>query len=115
MRLRDVRVSLSQAVGAGESIASLAAGTTLERYARDPDLRAAVERYFEILGEALNRALDANPALRERIPLVGDVIGLRNRLAHAYDDIQDEVVWSTACDDLPALLDSLRGILEEMQ
>jgi uncharacterized protein with HEPN domain len=114
MRPHDPRISLTQALEAGDRIGKFLAGTTLEQYSDDVLVSAAVERQFEILGEALARALASNPSLRERIPEVGAVVAFRNRLAHAYDDISDRVVWKIAHDELPSLLACVRAVLEEL-
>lgn len=66
-------------------------------------VRSAVERQLEILGEACKRALDEAPELRERAPDLSFAIGLRNRLIHGYDQVNDTVVVATVQRDLPRL------------
>jgi uncharacterized protein with HEPN domain len=114
MRRRDPRASLAGALGAGENIIRWLDGVTLERYSDDEILHSAVERQFEIVGEALNRALEENPALAERLPEARGVVGFRNRLAHGYDDISNRVVWSIALENLPPLLAKIQGVLKEL-
>jgi uncharacterized protein with HEPN domain len=114
MRRRDPRASLAEALGAGENIEAWLDGVTLERYSDDAILRSAVERQFEIVGEALNRALEANASLGERLPEARGVVGFRNRLAHGYDDISSRVVWSIALENLPPLLAKIQRVLKEL-
>lgn len=76
-------------------------------------LRAAVERKFEIVGEALTRTLEADPSLAARLPEAREAVGLRNAIAHGYDEIVDRVVLHTAHVGLPVLLEHVRAILEE--
>jgi uncharacterized protein with HEPN domain len=114
MRRRDPRASLAEALGAGENIKAWLDGVTLEQYLDDEILRSAVERQFEIVGEALSRALEENPSLAEPLPEARGVVGFRNRLAHGYDDISSRVVWSIALENLPPLLAKIRRVLKEI-
>jgi uncharacterized protein with HEPN domain len=114
MRRRDPRVSLSDVLAAGTRISQWLAGVSLERYSEDEVLSSAVERQFEIVGEALNRTLDADPALRARIPDASGVIGFRNMLAHGYDEVSDRVVFTIAQNELPDLIRAIETILGEI-
>jgi uncharacterized protein with HEPN domain len=51
--------------------------------------------------------------LSKRIPVIRDVIGMRNRIAHGYDEIDNELIWSTATDKVPGLCATLERLLEE--
>jgi len=75
--------------------------------------RAAVERKFEILGEALNRAEENAPELTERVPEIRRIIGMRNRIIHGYDAVDDEIVWDAVQCKIPSLLDQLSALLGE--
>ncbi len=57
-------------------------------------MRYSLERQFEVLGESLNAADRIEENLRHTIPEIGEFIGLRNVIAHAYFRIDDEVIWS---------------------
>ena len=78
-----------------------------ERSAKDVEssvlLRSAIERQFEIIGEALNRLLSSDRAVAERIPDYRPIIAFRNRLAHGYNAIDYEVVWQAIQTSLPEL------------
>lgn len=73
-------------------------------------LTSAVERQFEIIGDALSRALRGDATIAARIPEAHEVIGLRNILAHGYDVTEDEIVYDAATSELPALLNKLREL-----
>ena len=79
------------------------AGKSLADYKADAMLRSAVERQFEIIGEALNQMLKREPSLASRISDHRQVIAFRNRLIHGYADIDDEVVWGVLETYLPQL------------
>jgi len=114
MRPRDPRVALADALAAGAAVERFLRGKTLDEYAGDELLSSGVERQFEIIGEALSRAIKADASLEARIPEVAGVIGFRNVLAHGYDAVSDTLVWSIARDRLPELLVRLRVLLDEL-
>jgi uncharacterized protein with HEPN domain len=109
MRL-EVRKYLFDMQGAVELIVQFTEGRSLEEYGVDAMMRSAVERQFEILGEALGKLAKLDPALAERIADHRRIIAFRNVLIHGYDTILDEVVWGVVETQLP----SLRSILSEL-
>lgn len=109
MRPRDPSIALEGAIRAGEAIVRFLGASTLKQYLSNELLASAVERQFEILGEALSRAERSAPRLLEAIPEIRQVIGFRNVLAHGYDAIEDETVYDNARSRLPMLLDKLRA------
>ena len=86
---------------------------TYEDYAEDALLRSAVERQFEIIGEALRRATQLMPGLAGRITHTRRIIAFRNRLIHAYASVADGVVWGVVEDDLARLTREVQQLLDE--
>jgi uncharacterized protein with HEPN domain len=74
-------------------------------------LRSAVERQFEIVGESLSKAEDIDPSLTEQIPDIRRIIGLRNRIIHGYDTVDNQIVWDIVHTELPKLIDQLELLL----
>jgi uncharacterized protein with HEPN domain len=74
-------------------------------------LRSAVERKFEIIGEALNQAAMADEEAESAVPDLRKVVGLRNRLIHAYAFVNNLIIWTIVQEDLPALVDQLEAAL----
>jgi uncharacterized protein with HEPN domain len=108
----EVRKHLFDVQEAGRLIRRFAAGRSFADYQADPMLRSAVERQFEIIGEALNRLVRFDPEMAARIAEHRRIIAFRNVLIHGYDAIQHEVVWGIVETRLPALLkvvDELMG------
>lgn len=94
-----------------EEIASFVDGETLESFRANRVLQLAIERSLTIIGEAINIALRSSDSGVD-VPFAKEFIGLRNRLVHAYDNIDLEIIWDTATNDLPALSARLVEICE---
>ena len=74
---------------AAELIERFTAGKSLAHYLEDPMLRAAVERQFEIIGEALIRLTKRDAAVAVRISEYQRMVAFRNVLIHAYSNVDD--------------------------
>lgn len=98
---------------AGQSIQQHCAGHTFEKYAADRWFRRAVEREFEIIGEALNRLDRLAPSTAARITSLRRIVDFRNRIIHGYDSVDDIIVWRTAQQHLPALKAEVDALLRE--
>ena len=86
---------------------------SLADYSADPLLRSAVERQFEILGEALNQLMRLHPSYASRITDARRIIAFRNRLNHGYDSIADDIVWGVLETNLPVLRREVAALLDE--
>ncbi|MBF0627047.1 MAG: DUF86 domain-containing protein [Magnetococcales bacterium] len=76
-------------------------------------LRSAVERQFEIIGEALNQLLKKDPQWASHISHCSRIIAFRNYLIHGYADIDDEVVWGILETNLPILTREITSLLND--
>jgi uncharacterized protein with HEPN domain len=85
----------------------------LADYSADPLLRSAVERQFEIIGEALSQAVRADPSLSNRITESRRIIAFRNRLIHGYASVSNEVVWGVVEANLATLRRQAQEALDE--
>ena len=103
--------SLNDILRACDLILRHTAGRTLDDFERDPFFRAAVERWFEIIGEALRRLERRDPATAASIPDHRDIIDFRNVLAHGYDDVENDSVWSFVQNELPILRERVANLL----
>lgn len=108
----DPRKYLFDAQQAAAGIAMFVAGKTVEDYKSDLMLRLAIERQFEIIGEALTRLRKTDPALLERIAESERIIGFRNVLIHGYDAINHDTTWRIIEDKLPILRRELEELLK---
>ena len=99
----ETRKLLEDVRRAAEKIMLFTAERTRDDFARDDLLRSAVERQFEIIGEALNRLLHSDDAILKRITDYRRIIAFRNVLIHGYDAVDDEIVWDAVTTKLPIL------------
>ncbi|MBI3959620.1 MAG: DUF86 domain-containing protein [Chloroflexi bacterium] len=95
---------------AGQAVQRFVRGKSFAVYQLDDMLRSAVERKFEIIGEALNRLRDVDEEILEEITDYRKIIGFRNILAHGYDTVSDEIVWEIIVHNLPVLLQDVEGL-----
>jgi len=95
-----------------EVIQSATRGQTLADYEGDRLLRSAVERNFEIIGEALNRIDRTDPATAGRIPEHAAIISFRNLLIHGYDYVEHSRVWKIIEADVPRLKGQVEQLLK---
>lgn|SRR5699024_6214907 len=75
-------------------------------FQKDLKTKKAVERNIEIIGEAANRITNYKNAKIE-IKNARQIVGTRNRIAHEYDNISDEVIWTIVVRELPKLKDEI--------
>jgi len=87
-------------------------GRTREDYAGDENLRLAVERRLEIIGEAAGRISDEFKASRPEIPW-RKIVAQRNVLAHGYAEIEDDIIWQVVTVSVPELLDLLERLVPD--
>ncbi|MGD9715076.1 MAG: DUF86 domain-containing protein [Thermomicrobiales bacterium] len=104
--------SLLDALDVCREIYSLCQDVTLAEYSNQRLRYLSVERLFEIAGEAMNRADRYDRAQIRQLKQAGTLIGLRNRLAHDYDNISLSILWDTAVNDLPPLIAEIETLLE---
>ena len=71
------------------------------QYRTNTLLKRGIERDLEIIGEAVNRILKADP----EFPLANSkkIVGLRNQIIHSYDNISDENIWAIISNHIPKL------------
>jgi len=97
-----------------DDIAAFTKGLDQAAYEKDAMCRAAVERKFEIIGEACVRLRDRCPETFDMIPDAVQIIGLRNRLIHGYDAVDDGILWDIVMRKLPAFRSQLGPLLRDL-
>ena len=94
-------------------IEQFTAGKNFDDYLGSELLRGAVERKFEIVGEALMRLRSKDPNTFARISASQEAIAFRNRLVHGYDAIDHALIWNIIQDDVRALKAETENLLRE--
>lgn len=114
MSKHEPRVTLRQIQEAALRLQELCEGKTLPALLKDWQATAAMERFIEVLGEAVKRL---PMELRARYPAVPwkEIAGTRDRLSHGYDDIEYEVLWDAVQNDIPVLLTTVAQILQDLE
>jgi uncharacterized protein with HEPN domain len=92
-------------------IRQVTANKTLDDYQSDRLLRQAVERNFEIIGEAVGRLAKLDPSTAARIGAYQQIISFRNLLIHGYDLIDEAQVWQVIHTSLPILESEVAALL----
>lgn len=77
-------------------------------FKQDFVLKRAVERDLEIIGEATKKLLEVSPSVN--LSSTKNIIGLRNIISHAYDSVEDELIWGIIQKDIPILLGEIEKI-----
>jgi len=84
----------------------IASGLTLAELRANEVVQLALERVLEVIGEAENRVPQETQDQFDLIPWRA-IVGLRNILAHAYDNVRDEVLLNIVHNELPNLIAQL--------
>ena len=94
-------------------ISEFTSGKQFEDYRSNTMLRAAVERQFEIIGEALSQLARLDERLVQRISEHRRIVAFRNILIHGYADVDDRLVWDVIQGKLPVLRREVETLLTE--
>ena len=80
-------------------------------YMQDKLLRQGVERNLEIIGEATSRIMKTDPEFK--LENARRIVDLRNWVIHAYDNVNDTIIWGIVTYHLPALRAEVERLLAE--
>jgi uncharacterized protein with HEPN domain len=109
---REDEVRLRHMLDATEEVERFVASASRSDLDSNRMLSFALVRAIEIVGEAAGRVSEETKSAYPDLPWRA-MAGMRNRIIHAYFDIDLDQVWDTVTDDLPALAIRLRAMLEQ--
>ena len=112
MSRRDDRISLLDMLNHAEEAVAFLGEASLNDLAKDRVMELAIRKLVEIVGEAANRVSEETQECHQEIPWP-QIVGMRNRLVHGYDDISLERLWDTINKDLPPLIEQLKARVGE--
>ena len=94
----------------GSAFFEFVKGCSFEQFCNDRKTYSAVIREFEIIGEAVGKLPEELKRARQDVEWQ-DIKDFRNLLTHEYFGVDLEIVWRIIEDDLPLLMDAIRGIM----
>ena len=110
---RDPRAYLWDMREAAAAIATFTSGLDQGAYEANPLVQSAVERKFEIIGEAASQLVKYHPELGTRLPEYRQIIAFRNLLIHGYAAVEHRRVWAVVHQVLPGLEAALEALLKD--
>ena len=100
---------------AAERIEQLTRDISFHEFQSSEVTQLAVERLFEMLGEAMNRLAKLDESLAQRISNYRRIIDFRNLLTHGYDMVDVNIVWDAAVHHLPQLKAEAQVLLNDLK
>lgn len=97
-----------------EKIRDFTQNIDFDRFAEDEKTSDAVIRNFEIIGEASKKIPEEIQDKNPELPW-SQMAGMRDKLIHGYTDVDLEIVWKTAKDEIPELLKELRKLRSDAE
>ena len=107
------RIRVLHMIEAARDALSFVDGKSVEEFMTERATNQAVLRAVTVLGEAASKVSPPTRAEFSDLPW-GEMVGMRNRLMHAYHDINLAIVWRTVSEDLPPLIDRLSQVVDSL-
>jgi uncharacterized protein with HEPN domain len=105
----DDRIRVLHMIEAAHAVEQFISGRQRTDLDSDQMLLFALTRAIEIIGEAASKISDETKMAATSIPW-NAIVGMRNRVIHAYFDIDRDILWKTADEEVPVLLSVLRAL-----
>jgi len=112
MRPRDDTILLRDMLDYARRAVDALAGKSRDSLESDKVLAGALERFVEVIGEAASRLSDETRDANPEVPW-HEIISMRNRLVHGYFAVDLDILWTVVHDDLPGLISTLEGLVED--
>lgn len=110
MSRRDPVIPLQHMLDYAQKAVALSRGRKRKDLEDDLTFNLALTRLIEVKGEAANRVPEDYQESHSEIPWA-QIIGMRNRLIHGYDEVDLNFLWSVVQNDLPGLILQLENLL----
>ena len=104
------RIRLQHMLDHAAEALNMIQGRNREDLDNDRQLNLSLVRLLEIVGEAASRTSESTRSSHSELPWI-QIIGLRNRLIHGYDEVDFDILWTILQEDLPPLVMELERAL----
>jgi len=111
MTQHDDMVRLRHMLDHAKEAAAMIEGKERTDLLHERMLELSLTKLIEVVGEAAARVTPEGRAKYSSIPWL-QIVGMRNRLIHGYDQVDLDILWDTIAYDLPPLITELEKILE---
>ncbi|NCS32103.1 DUF86 domain-containing protein [bacterium] len=108
--MKDDKLILQQMLQFIERIEQYVSGMSFDEFSKDYKSQDAIIRNVEIIGEAANRLNKKFLSDNKDFP-IAEAVSMRNKLIHGYDDVDLEIVWTTAITDIQTLKTAILRII----
>lgn len=112
MSKRADLVYLGDMLDAARRVAAKTSGRTIEDFRADDNLQLAVVHLIQVIGEAASRVAEEVRSNNPGVPW-SPVIGMRHRLVHDYGNINYDIIWRVAVEEIPNLIDALERLVPD--
>lgn len=109
---KDDLVRVRHMIDSGREVAGFISGRSREDLDNDRMLVLSLAKSIEIMGEAAGRLSESFRQSHPTLPW-REMTAMRNRLIHAYFDINLDIVWQTVTEELPPLVAKLEAIVAQ--
>jgi len=80
-------------------------------FQKDTKTKRAIERNIEVIGEAVNRILKADPDYP--IANARKIVDTRNRIIHGYDSVSEDIIWAIVIKEIPNLDKEINQLIDK--
>ena len=109
---KDNLVYVGHMIDLAKKARSFVEGLSREDFDSDELLRLSLTYLIQTIGESARRTAPEFRAIYPQIDWQG-IVGMRSKIVHDYLNVDEDVVWDTVTNELPALIEMLQQIMDE--
>ena len=114
MKSRDLRDYLQDILDAVNDIERFVADMSYEQFIKDKKTLNAVVRSIEVIGEESKRLPESLKAKNSELPW-REIMGMRDKLIHAYFGVDTETIWKTVKENIPQLKQTIKKMVKDQE